>query len=68
MSELMKTVAQSVIERKVMMLFRGSMPAPQKEHGEEMLGGVILGREWKLNWWEYRIQHPSGNVLYHKAP
>jgi hypothetical protein len=56
------------LERKVRVRFSGSMPAPQKEHGDEMLGGVILGREWRINEWEYRVQHQNGNVSYHRAP
>lgn len=51
---------------KTKMVFRGSMPPPQREHGEELLGGVIIGREWDVNW-EYKILLPNGHILYHKG-
>lgn len=45
------------------MIYRGSMPKPLKEHGDKMAGGIIVGRTWLRNEWEYRIIHPNG-VLY----
>lgn len=49
------------INKKI--LYRGSMPKPKKEHGEEMSGGIVQGRTWTGNGWQYRIIHKDG-VLY----
>ena len=48
----------------VRMRYRGSMPRPQKEHGDEMLGGTVQGRLWTGTGWEYRIIHKTAGVCY----
>lgn len=55
----------STFDSKSNIKFHGSMPAPRKNHGEELLGGVIIGRSWRNNGWEYMIHHSNGNILYY---
>lgn len=49
------------------LIFRGSMPAPKHEHGEEMLSGVIVGRAWQHSTWVYQILLKNGHTLYNCA-
>lgn len=46
------------------MVYRGAFPRAKKDHGDEMLGGVVTGRTWRYGGWEYRIAHETAGVLY----
>jgi len=40
------------------------MPVPVWRHGDRMIGGIVQGRTWTGQTWEYRIIHPSAGILH----